>query len=281
MGNQTSNSTNSPIVYCDSVCQRNKKLRNLWDDYQSKLQKHKDTENRAQVAKYNYYLMRDGPEWIKNYQKDKFNNKLQKIRVEKEKIINNLTQTYNDKIQLIYTQNNLINKQNNLINRNNKNSEIQLNEIGEMTEMITTKDREVYFKELGYKLKNEKIKRLCFILVLLLFFMIIIIVLYLLKKHNFPINLDFIKSIFEKILEWLKKIINFIKNLLPFNKKNKNIPPSINDKNSKDFLTDMLKISKNILPYEKNVAISKNIINNNHKDFITDMIDMSKNITTK
>ena len=176
MGNKPSSTTSaSPIVYCDSVCQRKKKLKNLWNEYQNLVKEEEDLPKKVWSAKYNYYSMKDGPQWLQNYQSAELNEKLQKIRKEKQKIIDIMTKTYNDKLQLIYTQNNLINKQNKLINRNNKNSLIQLNEIGEMTEIITTKNREVYFKKLDYTIKTQKIKRMNIILLFLFILMIIIL----------------------------------------------------------------------------------------------------------
>ena len=138
--------------------------------------------------------MKDGPQWLQNYQSAELNEKLQTIRKEKQKIINILTRTYNDKLQLIYTQNNLINKQNKLINRNNKNSLIQLNEIGEMTELITTKNREVYFKKLDYTEKSQKIKRFNIILLFLFILLVIIIVLYIAKGIEIDTNLNNLRN---------------------------------------------------------------------------------------
>ena len=195
MGNQpSSTSSASPIVYCDSVCQRKKKLKTLWTEYQNLVKQEEDLPKKVWSAKYNYYSMKDGPQWFQNYQSAELNEKLQKIRKEKQKIINILTRTYNDKLQLIYTQNNLINKQNKLINRNNKNSLVQLNEIGEMTELITTKNREVYFKKLEYTIKTQKIKRLNIILLFLFILLITILILYFIKGTEISIYLKSINS---------------------------------------------------------------------------------------
>ena len=191
MGNQPSTTASpaSPVVYCDSVCQRKKKLKDLWNDYQNLVKEEEDLPKKVWSAKYNYYSMKDGPQWLQNYKNSELNAKLQKIRKEKQKIIDVLTKIYNDKLQIIYTQNNLINKQNRLINRNNKNSVIQLNEIGEMTEIITTNNRQVYFKELDYNIKSQKIKRLNIILCFVTILMIIILILYASKGININFSL--------------------------------------------------------------------------------------------
>jgi hypothetical protein len=208
MGNQPSAlSSESPVVYCDSVCQRERKLKNLWNDYQNLVKEEDDLPKKVWSAKYNYYSMKDGPQWLQNYKNSELNQKLQKIREEKQKIINILTKTYNDKLQIVYTQNNLINKQNRLINRNNKNSSIQLNEIGEMTEIITTNNRQVYFKELDYKIKSQKISRLNIFLFFLILLMIVIIILYILNSTNINISFENLKSSSSnKINEWRKPV---------------------------------------------------------------------------
>ena len=203
MGNKhSSGSSSSPIVYCDSVCQRKKKLKNLWDDYQNLVKQEEDMPKKVWSAKYNYYSMKDGPQWLQNYQSAELDKKLQIIRKEKQKIINTLTRTYNDKLQLIYTQNNLINKQNKLINRNNKNSLIQLNEIGEMTELITTKNREVYFKKLDYTNKSQKIKRLNIILLFIFTLFVIILVLYIARGVEIDVNLKKVKRRFSHYIPY-------------------------------------------------------------------------------
>lgn len=190
MGNQPSlASSESPIVYCDSNCQRKKKLKSLWGEYQNLVKQEEDIPKKVWSAKYSYYSMKDGPQWLNNYKNNNLNEKLQKIRKEKQKIINILTKTYNDKLQIIYTQNNLINKQNRLINRNNKNSVIQLNEIGDITETITTNNRQVYFKELDYKVKTQKITRLNVILLFIFLLLIIILILYILNGFNLNVDL--------------------------------------------------------------------------------------------
>ena len=161
MGNNTSSpNTKSPLEYCDSTCQQNTKLKDLWGQYQTLLKQEKSFPEKVWEAKYNYYSTKNGPQWYTNYQNRNLNNKLQNIRNEKEKDILLLTKTYNDKILLMNTQNNLITKQDKIINGNNKDSVDQLNEIGEMKDLVTTKNREIYFKKIDYMTKNNKIKRL-------------------------------------------------------------------------------------------------------------------------
>lgn len=200
MGNQPSNTSpaisnaKSPLEYCDSVCQNNTKIKELWDQYQDLTNQQKDMSKKVWDAKYNYYSTRDGPQWYTNYKSAELNKKLQTIRENKKKIINILVKTYNDKIILIYTQNNLINKQDRLLRRNNKNSNIQLNEISEMSELINTKNREVYFKELNYMLKSEKIRRLNIILIFLLVLLFAVAILYFFKGRNINFSISKYKN---------------------------------------------------------------------------------------
>ena len=200
MGNQPSNTSSqisnarSPLEYCDSVCQRDTRVKELWDQYQELRKQQKDMSKKVWDAKYNYYSTKDGPQWYTNYKSAELNKKLQNIRENKKKIINILVKTYNDKIILIYTQNNLINKQDRLLRRNNKNSAIQLNEISEMSELITTKNREVYFKELNYMLKSEKIRRLNIILIFLSVLLLALAVLYFFKGRNINFNISKYKN---------------------------------------------------------------------------------------
>ena len=209
MGNNPSSiNSESPVVYCDSVCQRKKSLTNLWNDYQNLVKQEEDLPKKVWSAKYNYYSIKHGPQWLQNYKNSELSQNLQKIREEKQKIIDNLTKTYNDKLQIVYTQNNLINKQNKLIDRNNKNSSIQFNEIGLMTETITTNNRKAYFKELDYKIKTQKIKRLNIFLYFFVSLMIIIIILYILDNTNiYPYS----KMI--ELIDSYKKNIKLRKNL--------------------------------------------------------------------
>ena len=209
MGNHSSSKkSESPVVYCDSVCQRKKSLTNLWNDYQNLVKQEEDLPKKVWSAKYNYYSIKDGPQWLQNYKNSELSNKLLQIRGEKQRIIDELTKTYNDKLQIVYTQNNLINKQNKLIDRNNKNSSIQFNEIGLMTETITTNNRKAYFKELDYKIKTQKIKRLNIFLYFFVSLMIIIIILYILDNTNiYPYS----KMI--ELIDSYKKNIKLRKNL--------------------------------------------------------------------
>lgn len=194
MGNNTSSpNTKSPLEYCDSTCQQNTKLKDLWGQYQTLLKQEKSFPEKVWEAKYNYYSTKNGPQWYTNYQNRDLNNKLQNIRNEKEKDILLLTKTYNDKILLMNTQNNLITKQDKIINGNNKDSVDQLNEIGEMKDLVTTKNREIYFKKIDYMTKNNKIKRLNIILIFLTCLLLSIIILYL-YKNNYTNFLNYKKK---------------------------------------------------------------------------------------
>lgn len=76
-----------------------------------------------------------------------------------------------------------------------------------MTEIITTNNRQVYFKELDYKIKSQKISRLNIFLFFLILLMIVIIILYILNSTNINISFENLKSSSSnKINEWRKPV---------------------------------------------------------------------------
>jgi hypothetical protein len=187
-------SMTSVPFYCDASCKKQQKLDGLWQDYQNKLNEQKNLPKKLWKAKYNYYVHRDGPTWINNFNDNQINIKLNKLRQEKQKNIKKITDRYNDKIQVLYTQNTLLNKQNKIINQGNILDSNQLNKIEKVNEEVTTKSREIYFKEIDYRIKVNKLKKLRVVFLILIIILAIILLYYFLTKKGKSLQKNIIKT---------------------------------------------------------------------------------------
>lgn len=173
------NSNLNSVIYCGTECQKQKKLKNLWNTYQTTLEEQQNIPNKVQNAKQNYYIMKEGPGW---FNKNQQNVAKKKINLKKNKLeskISNLISLYKDKLAVEKTQQLLINKLRLSLNEKNMSKKNLLKSIDEIKNLHWTKVRQIeLIKRHNNSYRINTTSYVILIVLIVILFLILILKIY-------------------------------------------------------------------------------------------------------